>query len=211
MNKYVIPIFVTVILGFLSESFAEEVAEVQANDTPAVQAEEMLDLDEQDDTKIEIQPLELKMSDNERQQENSSSVDFVEKVDKLTDLPCNDQKLREQVETFIYQKISNRKSTSAVEKRERVLMVRNLSDFKEITQEDIEKKDGFNVQAALMNLKINQNKEVLHICSGLGNQYNKFQRIYLIIYPFANFYKVVVANLIDNVDDIEPATFVYNW
>ena len=95
-------------LSFSSATFADENMEIQAEETSGVEAQEMLDLDENDDTKIEIAPLDIQMSDNERQQENSSSVDFIEHVDKLNDLPCDDQRLREQVEAFIYEKISEK-------------------------------------------------------------------------------------------------------
>lgn len=211
MKKYFILAVLIVILGFSAKVSAEENMEMQVEAISDGQVEEMLDEDAEDDIEVDISQLNIGLSKEEQLQENSTSVDFIANVDKIEDLPCNDTKLLEQVQNFIHQKISEKDASSFVEKRERVLMVRNLNNFEEINQNEIGKKDGFKAQAALMNLRINQNKEILHICSSLGNKYNKFQRIYLIIYPFANFYKVVVANLIENVDDIEQATFVYNW
>ena len=209
MKKYAVSLLLIMLLLLPVTVGAEEQAVRDA--APAAEAVEPLDEDVQDDTMIDIQPLGIGMSAQERQQENSTAVDFISNVDKLPDLSCDNVRLQEQVESFIYRKISEKSSSSAVERRNRVLLVRNLHHFTEITQENIKRGDGFSVQAALMNLRINQNREIAHICVSQGNQYNKFKNVYLIIYPFANFYKIVVANLLDNVDDLDSATFVYNW
>ncbi|MBP5353246.1 MAG: hypothetical protein J6Y91_05740 [Alphaproteobacteria bacterium] len=181
-------------------------------------AEEISDMADAEDFKNgakdeapEIQPLNISLSLEERQQENSTDVDFIEKIDELPDLPCDDANLRKQVEAFIYKNISETNTDSAVERRERVLLVRNLHEFTEISREEIRKEDGFNAQAALMNLRINLSREVTHICASRGNKYSKFKSVYLIIYQFANFYKVVVSNLIEKTAELDEATFIYNW
>ena len=194
---------------------AEEVAPDAAVKTDDKEISDMADAEDfkngSQDEAPEIQPLNISLSLEERQQENSTDVNFIEKIDELPDLPCDDAGLRQQVESFIYKNISEAKTDSAVELRQRVLLVRNLHEFTEITREEIRKEDGFNAQAALMNLRINHSREVVHICASRGNKYNKFNSVYLIIYQFANFYKVVVTNLIKTTANLDEATFIYNW
>ena len=159
----------------------------------------------------EVQPLNKEMSNEERQNENSTELTNLFDEKKLPELLCSDIGLKKQVEQYIYQNINKHTTRSVVEKRLRVLLVKNLKDFDEITAEEVTGKNKFEALAAIMELKVNRVIPIYRICASKGNDYSKFESVYVIIYADQDYYKVVVANLIPTSDQIDEATFIYNW
>ena len=45
----------------------------------------------------------------------------------------------------------------------------------------------------------------------MNNDDKSFKNVDIIIYPFMNYYKVVVTNLLTSPENMEEATFIYNW
>ena len=159
----------------------------------------------------EIKPLEKELSATEKLQNTSTDVGFIEKEDELPDLPCTDLGLKEQVESFIYNNIKEQKADSVLEKRSRILLVKNMRDFAEISEKELQKKADFEASAAVAYLKINKKSPITHICASKDNANSDFKDIFVIIYPYANYYKVIVANLISTPETMDEATFIYNW
>lgn len=158
-----------------------------------------------------IQPLDKEMSGEERQGENNSDFTDLFGDKKLPELLCSNAGLKKQVEDFIYQNINKQETRSVVEKRLRVLLVKNLKDFVEITPEDIAGKNKFEALAAVMELKVNRSTPIYRICASKGNDYSKFESVYVVIYADQDYYKVIVSNLMPTPNRMDEATFIYNW
>lgn len=163
------------------------------------------------DSSIEVAPLKARLSQAEKQQENSSDLSYIEKETELPDLPCTDEKLRQQIKKYIFANITEHPTNSVLTKRERVLLVNNLHEFKEISEENIKGKNNFMIRAALMNLKINQKRQINHVCVSQDNDSQKFQNIYVVIYRYIGYYKIMIANLLNDPEEQDEATFIYNW
>lgn len=159
----------------------------------------------------EIKPLNKEMSGEERSDKNNTDFTDLFGEKKLPELLCSDAKLKQQVEDFIYQNINKQETRSVVEKRLRVLLVKNLKDFAEITAEDITGKNKFEALAAVMELKVNRFTPIYKICASKGNDYSKFESVYVVIYAYQDYYKVVVSNLMPTPNRMDEATFIYNW
>jgi len=159
----------------------------------------------------EIKPLEKELSATEKQQRTSTDVEFIEKEDELPDLPCTNPGLKKQVEAFIFNNIKEESSNSVLEKRSRVLLVKNMHDFSEISEAELQKEKNFKASAAAAYLKINKKSSITHICSSQNNDFDEFKDIFVIVYPYANYYKVIVTNLIPTPETMDEATFIYNW
>lgn len=155
----------------------------------------------------EIVPLQKELSAEEKQQENSSDLMYVEKETVLPDLQCNDAALLTQVKDFIYDNIRSDGDNSVKDKRSRILLVRNMHEFTDIAESEI--KDNFAIQTALMHLKINEQRTIHRLCVSKDNNFSRFNEVYLIIYPYAGNYKVVVANLLKTQSGIAKATFTF--
>lgn len=158
----------------------------------------------------EIKPLEKDLSDAERQQENNETFDSYTPRQNA-DLACDNEKLLPQVENFIYQKINAQETSSVAQKRERLLLVRNMNAFAEVDEHNINADKHFMTAAILTSLKINQKRKVSKICRSTHNRSAKFGEIDVIIYPFAQYYKVVVTNLVPAVEKMDEGTFIFNW
>ena len=93
------------------------------------------------------------------------------------------------------------------------MLIKNLHTFKQINPQEIDSKN-FELSATLAYLKINKGRDIYKICvstdnhNGLAEKYND---IAVVIYAFADFYKVVVTNLLQQPEDIEDVSFIYNW
>ena len=157
----------------------------------------------------EIKPLPGQLSDSEKLAEDSSDLEYVANMTKLPNLPCSDAKLLQEVSEFIYNNVRHRETHSVLEQRSRTLLVKNLHAFEEINEKDLA--DNFEANAALMYLKVNERRDIHRICASRNNRYGDFKNIYLIIYPYINYYKVVVTNLITLPENMEKATFIHNW
>ncbi|MBP5215191.1 MAG: hypothetical protein J6039_01365 [Alphaproteobacteria bacterium] len=160
------------------------------------------------DEEAEIKPLDIQLSAEEKLQENSTDLNFIENETKLADLPCNDEYLAEKVREFILQNTETAKLRSVTEKRSRLLLVKNLHEFEECDEK--EAKEHFETSAALVTLRINQNRQIKHICISRGNSSKKFGDIYILIYQELDHYKVTVTNLIKTQATIDNASFIYS-
>lgn len=164
------------------------------------------------DASAEVKPLATELSQKEQLQENSSDLDYIEEQTELPDLPCNSPNLKKQIAAFIYNNLKQQTTFSVIELRKRNLMVKNLSEFQDVSADKIDSSKYFVAAATDAYLRINQHREIKHICKSFNKDASKrFNDIYVIVYPFLNFYKVVVTNLMNSTDDLEKATFIYNW
>lgn len=155
----------------------------------------------------EIKPLRGTLSATEKMQKGGSFEDDDEP--RLPDLQCSDEKLREQVGKFVYEFAGKQIKNTVPAKREQVLMVRNIKTFEDADEKELKK--NFEASAALIYLKMNKNREIYKICASKNNKNKKFRDFYIILYPYLNFYKVVVTNFISNPEKMDEATFIYNW
>jgi hypothetical protein len=159
---------------------------------------------------VEIVPLKKSLSAEESMLEDSSDLSVIDSQ-PLTALNCNNPKLKEQVEHFIYKNINQKDTNSVLEKRRRLLMVRNMADFEEIDIEQIDSKADFETLAALAYMKINKHIEINKICRSQQNRNDKFKNIYAVLSTVAGYYKVVVTNLMPVADKMDEATFIFTW
>lgn len=169
---------------------------------------------EEDDfyTGSDIVPLTKELSVAESAQENSSDMDIIDESDTPQNLACNDERLKKQVERFIYKHINKKTTNSAIEKRKRLLLVRNMADFTEINEDDERYKKNFNIAATVAYLKINQHRQIHKICrSEHNNAAESLEDIYVAVYPFAGYYKITVANLVSLPEKYDDATFIFSW
>lgn len=155
-----------------------------------------------------VKPLELKLSEAEKQLENSTDLEFIENETKLKDLSCDDKELIKQVREFILQNTISRDLRSVPDKRARLLLVKNLRKFEEVKDSDV--KDNFEVSAALAYLRINEGRNIAHICLSKDNVSKKFANVYILIYQDLNHYKITVANLMKTPSSLDKATFMYS-
>ena len=173
-----------------------------------------LELDENEDdlvTDTNVKPLNKKMSHEERIEPDNTDFSVLNDETDLPPLQCSDEKLKQQVEHYIYQTINRQGTSSALEKRERILLVKNLHNFKEVESEDVVGKNKYEALAAVMELKVNRKLPVYRICASKGNDYDKFESVYLVLYKHQGYYKVVVSNLMPTLNKMDEATFIYNW
>ena len=159
----------------------------------------------------EIKPLTKEMSPKEQIEVNAYNYDIVSGKQPLPELDCSSPNLKQQVENFIFSDLNKENTNSVIEKRNRILSVRNLSHFIDASDEKIDADKDFLAAASLAYLKINRQREIYKVCKSLNNKYNKLKNLYIIIYPYLQYYKVVVTNLVVTTDDIDKATFIYNW
>lgn len=159
----------------------------------------------------EVKPLDKKMSPEELTNENNSDLNVLLEDKKLPELLCSDANLKKQVEDFIYMTINKQETRSVIEKRKRILMVNNLHNFKEISSDEITGDNSFEALASIMELKVNRNKQIYRVCASVGNNYDKFESVYVIIYQDNDYYKVVVSNLMPTPNQMDKAVFTYSW
>ena len=190
-------IFCSTTYFLINDAYAEnlEKQSIEITDTDAFYAGE------------EIVPLTKEMSEEEQTGANS----YVLSSQSLPELDCSSPKLKKQVEDFIFEDLNKEGTNSVIEKRARILSVRNLSHFIDVSDEKIDADKDFLAAASLAYLKINRQREIYKVCKSSDNKSNKLKNLYVIIYPYLQYYKVVVANLVITTDDIDNATFIYNW
>lgn len=156
----------------------------------------------------ELKPLSGKLSDAEKNQENAGSIEDTPNPN-MPELLCSNGKLQAEIRKFIDEYIGKQTKQTVPARRRQVLLTKNMHAFEEVKEADLKK--DFEASAAIMYLKINENREIYRICSSRGNNYKDFDNINVIIYPFLNYYKVVVANLISVPEKMDEATFIFNW
>lgn len=174
---------------------------------------EIQELDESEDdlySGAEVKPMDIQISEEEKMQNVSADFDYVDKEYELPELLCNNPNLTKQVAQFI-QNNTEDKEGSVKGRRSRLLMIKNLHDFTEISENDLSKHDNFKTRAALVHLRINENREITRVCESKENTFGKFHNVYLILYPYMKYYKVVVTNMISVPEKLEDASFIYSW
>lgn len=164
------------------------------------QADELID-----DTSVK--PLETRLSESEKMQEESSDLNYIADETPRPDLLCEDENLFKQIKDFIFASEQEKPTNSVHEKRSRILLVNNLHPFAEVTQDAL--RGNFEASAALANLRINENREIHRICASYDNQSKKFKDTYVIIYPYLDRYKVVVTNIMLLPEKMDDATFIF--
>lgn len=167
---------------------------------------------EEDDlyTDTKVVPMDKEMSDTERSDEDIRIFNDNEGL-KLPALTCDNPALKQQILNFIYQKINKSETRSVIEKRVRALLVKNMQDFKEITNNEIIGKNAFNTRAAMMELRVNKHFPAQRVCESKGNEFDGFESIYAVIYEDEGYYKVIVTNFMVSPNKTDDATFIFNW
>ena len=157
----------------------------------------------------EIKPLTKGLSAAET--DIDADLDNVDYGQKLPELLCSDENLKKQVANFVYSYINRDGASSVIEQRAQYLLVKNLNDFVQEDEKNLNSKDNYSAASIIAYLKINQDKEIYKICRSLGNDNKKFADLFAVIYRDGAYYQVVVPNMIISTNDIEKATFTYNW
>lgn len=158
----------------------------------------------------EVQPLNIQISQEEKMQNLENDLDYIDSEYELPELLCSNEKLTKEVANFIKDNTDS-DDGSVRSRRSKLLMVKNLHNFNEIKETDLDAKQNFKAKAALMYLRINESKEIYRICESKDNDFGQFSNIYLIIYPYFKYYKVVVTNLISIPEKMDKATFIHSW
>ncbi|MBO6289329.1 MAG: hypothetical protein J6N45_03280 [Alphaproteobacteria bacterium] len=174
----------------------------------------IIELPEAEDTLYggaEVVPFSKELSVNESAQENSSDLEIIDTSDMPDSLDCSDKRLKQQMAGFIYKNINKKATNSIPEKRRRLLLARHIADFTEISEDDADLRKNVNVASALAYLKINMRRQIYKICKSSHNESNDLEDIYAIIYPFAGYYKVVAANLVEVPERLDDSTFIFSW
>ena len=157
-----------------------------------------------------LAPLNKEMSDEERGEKDITIFQNTEKQRNF-ELKCDNPMLKQQVINFIYQKINTNETHSVPEKRLRALLVKNVRDFKEIRSDKLSDKNAFNARAVVMELRVNKHFPLQKICESKGNEFNKFESIYIVMYEDEGYYKIIVTNLMSSPNKSDDATFIFNW
>lgn len=214
MNKNLFALITLSVLGFILNCQAEDITEIMRDGyvTKEIPEIELKAEDDVLDASTEVKPLTTRMSKSEQMQESNSDLDYIEEDVPLPDLPCDSPNLKKQVEAFMLNNLNMYATNSVIEKRNRILMLKNLPDFVDVTGEKIDSKANFQAASADAYLRINEKRKILHVCksSNMNKAYN-LKDVYVIIYPYLEYYKVVVANAMNSIEDMDKSTFIYNW
>ena len=214
MNKNLFALITLSVLGFILNCQAEDITEIMRDGyvTKEIPEIELKAEDDVFDASTEVKPLATRMSESEQMQESNSDLDYIEEDIPLPDLPCDSPNLKKQVEAFMLNNLNMYATNSVIEKRNRILMLKNLPDFVDVTGEKIDSKANFQAASADAYLRINKKRKILHVCksSNMNKAYN-LKDVYVIIYPYLEYYKVVVPNVMNSIEELDKSTFIYNW
>lgn len=211
---------------FAEETEVQNAASVQAEQAQTVEnladlvhysnygkMPEIKELPEEEDdlySGAEVKPMVAKISEAEKQQDLSTDMDYVDKEFVLPELSCDNDNLRRQVALFI-QNNTKSEENSVKSRRSRLLMIKNMHSFEEISEEELENNKNFKLRAVVAHLRINENREIYKVCESKNNNIGQHDNIYIVIYPYLKYYKVVVTNLMNTAEKIDEVTFMYNW
>ena len=222
MHKF-LPVFFTILLAFFSaRAQATEQDSANVSDTEKTEPAEyfagtdfikLKKISQQEDDLYdgaEIKPLFGTMSAAQKAKEEHIGFEYDENdAKRLQELLCSDEKLWQQVGAFIYKYVQTQSARTVPERRAQLLLVRNLNPFEEITEDALQ--NNFEASAAAIRLKMNEGREIYRMCVSKNNASKRFANIYILIYPYIMYYKVVVANLAASPEELDDATFIYNW
>ena len=138
MNKNLFALITLSVLGFILNCQAEDVSEIMRDGyvTKEIPEIELKAEDDVLDASTEVKPLTTRMSKSEQMQESNSDLDYIEEDVPLPDLPCDSPNLKKQVEAFMLNNLNMYATNSVIEKRNRILMLKNLPDFVDVTGEN---------------------------------------------------------------------------
>ena len=159
----------------------------------------------------DIKPLEKVISSEEASLEGSSDLYDVDYGQQLPELPCSDERLKKQIENFVFSYVSRNGANSVIEQREQYLLAKNIRDFVQTDEKVLNSKDNYSAAMAVAYLKINTNKEIYKICRSYGNDSKKFADLFAVIYRQGAYYQVVIPNVMNSTKDMDKATFTFNW
>lgn len=158
----------------------------------------------------EIKPLTKEMSTEEKSVLNSE-FENVYKPEKTQEITCDLPQLKKQIKSFVFNHMTDNSESSVIKRRQQILAIRNIHDFADVTDEKIDSKKDFLTASAVAYLKINENRTISRICKSSDNANEKLNGLYAVIYPYADYYKVVIPNLMTSAENIDDATFIFNW
>lgn len=126
---------------------------------------------------------------------------------KLIERPeCSSPLLLEKVLNLAEKQFYQGPTPSTIGQREKVLLMKNIKSFEEISAKGFPPEEDFNVANALITLKINRKiaTEDITLCRQVGRG-----NLYLIYYPYQDNYKVHIVNLSSPDKQNEGITFIY--
>ncbi len=136
----------------------------------------------------------------------------VHKVEKqLHVLPsCDDTKLLTAVKGYIAAYFDKNKEGSAVFRRRRYFIMHNLADFAKENIANYKTETSRPISDIIIDLKINHNvlEENMLLCKN-QSQYDAPGKIYLLVHPEGNGYRVYVINLQKPETPLDEISFVY--
>ena len=181
---------------FAEETEVQNAASVQAEQAQTVEnladlvhysnygkMPEIKELPEEEDdlySGAEVKPMVAKISEAEKQQDLSTDMDYVDKEFVLPELSCDNDNLRRQVALFI-QNNTKSEENSVKSRRSRLLMIKNMHSFEEISEEELENNKNFKLRAVVAHLRINENREIYKVCESKNNNIGQHDNIYIVI------------------------------
>ena len=113
---------------------------------------------------IGLEGKEISIETDALAEEQTGANSYVLSSQPLPELDCSSPKLKRQVEDFIFKDLNKEGTNSVIEKRSRILSVRNLSHFIDVSDEKIDADKDFLAAASLAYLKINRQREIYKVC-----------------------------------------------
>lgn len=165
-------------------------------------AQDMID----DGLNSDFAPIEQPSSENAAKFKNGNEE--LGKIKEPAPVKCNDEQLYVKVMEVVNDYAKTLKADSTLMKRKKALLTANINGFHKVPTEGFNTAIDFNTTNALLMIKINEKileKDIL-VCKQNGK---REPSIFLIIYPFADNYKVYVLNLDTFSDDYRDISFMY--
>lgn len=155
----------------------------------------------QNDSSIESAPLV--------QNDENAFYNPEEELGEIKDIErpaCTARALTERVRIEAEHYLKTQPAASSIAKRQKALIIANINDFEEISAENFEPEQNLNTANALITLKINRriNASDITLC-----RQKEGGKIYLIIYPYQDNFKVHIINLASYDPENEGISFIY--
>lgn len=128
---------------------------------------------------------------------------------KLPEKPeCSSPELYDKVMQKVTEYLNNINAESTLAKRSKALISANLDGFHQVSAKNFMPEQDLNTANALVMIKINDKIAEQDILLCRQNR-DITPPIYLIIYPYADNYRVYVINLDKNSSDYQDITFIF--
>ena len=121
---------------------------------------------------------------------------------------CNDQDFKAKILQTAEKYFENQPVSSTLEKRKKVLRLKNLKDFETVSVKDFSPETDFNTANALIMIKINENVEEKDILLCRQKEEDK-NIVYIIAYPYLDNVKAHLINLAEKNSDYNAVSFIY--